>query len=706
MSKKLSLSSFVAALALCFGSAFNLTTAAASAPVSTQPNTYFEDYAASKPAANLSLDISAMTPVVNETTAEFALTAKVTNHSSRSVTAAVRLAVASHTPVTLDQLENWLETSSAAKLQTVSTQTLVLAAHKSRQISFKIPRDALPLGNTEEWGPRFLSVLAEQQAGKSDSDTTTLDVAEKRSFLLWDSGVSFKPSQLAVFVPFTATADDTLHPDKAAARLEALRALAGRTPLTLAVDPLLITPEFDPTTWANTLLNEGKTNLKVNRSTLKTVKPYVFLPPGDYAATLAAGLNPTQQRQLQQAAANTREQLETILPDYSKRLIVWPNRAGTISSYSRDGYAQEAKTWGASTPMLVDEELLHTWNQPKSYTPDARREIRLSSDTTVLGWQAESQLSDILQARSKKTPLNEVQFRQWGLAATAVLTRERPFQQRLFVAATSRDYTANPAQTAVITALAQARWLQFPNFKDIVPDNRLSSSLDSSNKTSHATSTTALDPATTARNVSQAHAVAKTFAAPQPSRDYFDALALLEICSTCTHQQPTHTGSAPRLSRVVNLLEAQPASVINLIDKSAKIPVSISNGFDQLATVRLEMRATDKRLQFGAAQTVSIPAHSISQVRIPVRAIGSGNLKVGVTLQNLQGEPLGKTQTISVRVRAEWESTGTYVLTAFLAAVLLFGIGRKVFKGKRRHNNLDAWTEMESGVDSGANAAQ
>lgn len=705
MNKKRSLSFFAAALALCFGSAFNLTTAVAATPVNTQLNTCLEDRAPSKPAASLALDITEMTPIVSENTAEFTLTAKVTNRGSQSVTAAVHLAVAPHTPVMLDQLENWLETRSEARLQTVGTQTLVLEAHKSRQLSFKISKDALPLENPEDWGPRFLSVRAEQQAGKSASDTA-LNVAEKRTFLLWDSGASFIPSQLAAFVPFTVTANDASHPDKAAARLEALRVLAGKTPLTLAVDPLLITPEFDPTNWANTLLNEERANPKVNRSTLKTVKPYVFLPPGDYTATLTARLNSTQQRQLQQAAANTREQLGTILPEYSKRLVMWPNRAGAVSSYSRDGYAQEAKTWGASTPMLVDEELLSTWNQPKSYTPDARREIRLNNDTTVLGWQAGSQLSDILQARSNKKPLNEVQFRQWGLAATAVLTRERPFQQRLFIAAASRDYAANAAQTAVITALAQARWIQFPNFKDIAPDNRLSSSLNSNGKTSRASSTTAFNPAATASSLSQAHAVAKTFATQQPSRNYLDALALLEICSTCANKPTTHDGNTSRLNRVVNLLEAQPASVINLIDKSAKIPVSISNGFDQLATVRLEMRATDKRLQLGAAQTVSIPPRSISQVRIPVRAVGSGNLKVEVTLQNLQGEPLGKTQTIKVRVRAEWESTGTYILTAFLAAVLLFGIGRKVLKGKRRHDNLNAWTEIESEVDSGANAAQ
>lgn len=705
MNKKRSLSFFAAVLALCLICAFNLTAAAAYPPVNTQPHTCMEGRATSKPAANLTLDITEMTSVVSENTAEFALTAKVTNRGSQSVTTAVRLAVAPHTPVTLNQLENWLETHSEARLETVGTQTLELEAHKSRQLSFKIPKDALPLENPEDWGPRFLSVRAEQQAGKSASDTA-LNVAEKRTFLLWDSGASFIPSQLAAFVPFTVTANDASHPDKAAARLEAIRVLAGKTPLTLAVDPLLITPEFDPTTWANTLLNEERANPKVNRSTLKTVKPYVFLPPGDYAANLTTALNATQRRQLQQAAANTRDQLGTILPEYSKRLVVWPNRAGAVSSYPRAGYAQEAKTWGASTPMLVDEELLSTWNQPKSYTPDARREIRLNNDTTVLGWQAESQLSDILQARSEKTALNEVQFRQWGLAATAVLTRERPFQQRLFVAAASRDYAANAAQTAVITALAQARWIQFPNFKDIVPDNRLSSSLNSTDKTPRDTSTPVFNPAATASSLSQARALAKTFADPQPSSNYLDALALLEICSTCAHQPVAHTASASSLNRVVNLLEAQPASVINLIDKSAKIPVSISNGFNQLTTVRLEMRATDKRLQLGAAQTVSIPPHSISQVRIPVRAVGSGNLKVGVTLQNLQGEPLGKTQTIKVRVRAEWESTGTYVLTAFLAAVLMFGIGRKVLKGKRRHDNLDAWTEIESEVDSGANAAQ
>ena len=52
-------------------------------------------------------------------------------------------------------------------------------------------------------------------------------------------------------------------------------------------------------------------------------------------------------------------------------------------------------------------------------------------------------------------------------------------------------------------------------------------------------------------------------------------------------------------------------------------------------------------------------------------------------LTNPEGQSIGTPETIRVRVRAEWESTGTYIVAGLLAAVLVFGIVRRIVKGPK-----------------------
>lgn len=100
-------------------------------------------------------------------------------------------------------------------------------------------------------------------------------------------------------------------------------------------------------------------------------------------------------------------------------------------------------------------------------------------------------------------------------------------------------------------------------------------------------------------------------------------------------------------------------------------------------SVRLKLTPTDTRLQFDPVETLTIAPHSIGQFRIPVKAVGSGDVQVTVQLTNPEGQSIGTPETIRVRVRAEWESTGTYIVAGLLAAVLVFGIVRRIVKGPK-----------------------
>ena len=148
---------------------------------------------------------------------------------------------------------------------------------------------------------------------QSAAEMEPLD-AQDHSFLLWDSGAAFEPSELLAFVPLTTTRADVLAADRALPnlgsrpnqRLVDVCALADATPLTLVYDPFLIATELNGLDAASRLLNLTDTTPSPGTEPRPAVAPLrellaagncgqqppAYLPPGDFGAANTSWLAP------------------------------------------------------------------------------------------------------------------------------------------------------------------------------------------------------------------------------------------------------------------------------------------------------------------------------------------------------------------------------------------------------------------------------
>jgi hypothetical protein len=125
-----------------------------------------------------------------------------------------------------------------------------------------------------------------------------------------------------------------------------------------------------------------------------------------------------------------------------------------------------------------------------------------------------------------------------------------------------------------------------------------------------------------------------------------------------------------------------PGSSLNLISETGRFPVGLRNDLTQDATVQVAVVPDSARLVVDGTETVTVPAQSEAQARIPFHAVGSGDVGVQVTLLTPDGVPLGAPQQFTVTVRADWENVGTAVVAGLLGVALVVGIVRTIRRGQ------------------------
>ena len=134
---------------------------------------------------------------------------------------------------------------------------------------------------------------------------------------------------------------------------------------------------------------------------------------------------------------------------------------------------------------------------------------------------------------------------------------------------------------------------------------------------------------------------------------------------------------------VTSSLTAAPSSTINLINSEAVLPVRIVSSLDQDATVHVRLISDSQRLQIPNTASVEVPAGGEGTAKLPVTAVGSGEVNLTVQVLAADGTPVGQPSTVHLQVRADWESVGTAVIGIALLLVLVVGVVRTVRRGRR-----------------------
>lgn len=149
-----------------------------------------------------------------------------------------------------------------------------------------------------------------------------------------------------------------------------------------------------------------------------------------------------------------------------------------------------------------------------------------------------------------------------------------------------------------------------------------------------------------------------------------------------------------------NPIQLVPGSVVNLISQSGELPVQLTNDLEVDAEVMVILRPNHARLIAHPSEPVIVPAGGTATALVPVEAVGSGNVEVTVTIADARGSVVDVAQTMTVRVRADWETVGTAIIGGVLVLGLIFGIVRTVRKGKGRSRARLASVPVEK-IDTG-----
>ncbi|GGH44213.1 DUF6049 family protein [Microbacterium album] len=128
----------------------------------------------------------------------------------------------------------------------------------------------------------------------------------------------------------------------------------------------------------------------------------------------------------------------------------------------------------------------------------------------------------------------------------------------------------------------------------------------------------------------------------------------------------------------------QQPTTVQLVSAGAALPVWIHNDLPYPVTATLIAQPDDPRLDVTEFTTVTAQPLSSTSIQVPVEArVGSGQVRVALTLLSPTGEQIGPTQTMEVTVRADWERVGIGILIALVTGLVITGVVRTVRRSRR-----------------------
>ncbi|QOR70748.1 hypothetical protein IM660_19635 [Ruania alkalisoli] len=338
------------------------------------------------------------------------------------------------------------------------------------------------------------------------------------------------------------------------------------------------------------------------------------------------------------------------------------------------------------------------------YTPSGRTRIETTAGS-VEGLLWDEGLSAVLSAQA-----SSLQIRQVMLAQSAVIARERPADARGLLVALERDLGSEAAQldalTATLEAFDQAPWVESANLRSLLGRTDTGEAREPLPERPAGGSHLRTDTVADLNSAwSQVTAFSQVTEEPAAFRDDLAPQILTGLSAAFTRDPSTRSTVVSTALEGAAALSAQirvgPGSEVLLIAASGELPITIESDLAVAATVAVRLVPEDPRLRAEETVLAHIPPGGATTARLPVTAVANGNVNVSVViLSGIDGEVLTEADPFRVRVRADWENTGTAIIAVVLALALAFGIVRTIRKGQRRFEPAPRGrgTPMESGA--------
>ncbi|QOR45655.1 DUF6049 family protein [Trueperella pecoris] len=590
------------------------------------------------------LRISEVASPVLAPNGDLTLTVEVTNPTDRPLElAGFDLLAQVSTSISDTSIHRWMDgTTPARRLATVDSP-LTIAPGKTIDKSLVFARAELPWPSGPfQWGPRGIEIAARGEE----------DIASDRTMIVAGPDAELNRFPATAVVPITdtsivssPTANTILwETDKDRTAWEATRTKA----LALVVDRLAswdvpgITLAVDPELKLRSLQAEQ-----------------VSLPSYDADVAALSALGLTEQATRLASGA-------LFLPEGapSKQALAYAQSLGMTLLIPDAVYA----------PL------------PQTYTPGALTTFGEDSKPVI---STNSTISAALAGKfavsgEGSIELDALDTRQVSLALSAAHYRQRPNDPRPYVMTVPRG--ADLAAEAAVKAVLDSPWVEKSTVSKILggtPDTTARTFVEPEPA---AGMLSAVDQAKIEAGLSSFENFSTIFAdGPDKvaaAKSHADTLTSLAWRSASSARNAQILSIAPTPDQL-RAIAVSTSSTINLISESSGLPIQVTNDFPDPVTVTVHLNVPDNRLRAPQPVEVTLPASSTTIVSVPVEAHGSGNLDVEVRLTNAAGTPVGSSEVLHVRVRADWENVGTAILAGLVGVVFVVGLVKSVRDGRR-----------------------
>lgn len=419
-------------------------------------------------------------------------------------------------------------------------------------------------------------------------------------------------------------------------------------------------------------------------------QPVSYLPAGDpdqLGLLRAGGKQALEQYQSRATAPGTR--------DEKARTLQWPiadptaRELRTISAVAR---AQEDTT----PTTLLSTRQLDGGARPQ--TGQAGR--RFADGTLILSY--DDQLSATAGAQKRARTGSQVQT---FLADTLAMYLQAPGRQRSATVVLPRNDQATPEQIrAVIDAAAKAPWLTQTPVSTLLAaapqeatDTRMPTGLPVAAVPTQRSPLTASALADTERSRTVIAAMSTILVDSQDVVTGWDGL-LDELGSTRWRGAPVgYRMTAQELNEAAQEIPTNievHGTPINVFTDEVRISVTVENRLNR-AVRDVHLQLTPRRRLVDILEQprpLSLSADSRSTIRVPVRAVSSGRVRLEAQLSTPAGTPLGPPQSEAEQFALNVRPTDTWLYWALgivAGPILVIGLWRALSRGPRDPHELD-----------------
>lgn len=618
--------------------------------------------------------ITALNPtVITANTKEVTVTARIQAGKNNLSDLALNTAVAYQSTLDISQFTEWIRPDGLSQqpyLFLVDSRTVPdIRATTSSEFEIKVPVSALPLAATNEWGGRALRVTLTGNGlgedGISDNSLMLLATEEKVSPtpLLAALPVTPDGTEMAnTLSKTTLKSADAAEPETQTETTSTPETLLtalnrGRAGMLYIIDDALVATEsvYRDRNWS--LQTPKNVNTTAATQMLAAQKAGADITLGGLGlpdATTLATANPEALSESLKASSILAEAAEIqlapiVMPKWNSKI------AATIDQAAAGAYTTKPLKIMASCPE--DENL--------TYHPAA-----ISENGEILCVNEE--LSRALSSTSKALG-SDLDNTQLAGAILAIITRERPYDPRATVANITTTRTEiSAARTASVLEMP---WVKGVALKDLSGLNRNDSGVEPES------SSIEPDPEISS-DLTEIQRLQEliTDASPNPEAVSVPLSQLTLLRSTRVTDSTRTDAIASATKKTIDLVEngltVSAPRQMNLISANTEIPVPVSNQLGVPVQVNVWAQPQDSRLSANKPAKIELAPHSSATARIPIKAVGNGNLRVKVLITTPKGRQIGQTSTIYLLVRAHWEDRAFTVLAILVTGVFTTGLVR------------------------------